>query len=126
MLPLCCCVPKTPGISPDRQPDYQALSNAVRTLRRAGGNSDVDKLISESAAGIPRGEARRKLANAWVLLKGGAWDQKQEYQWSLALRPDAVVADSSLPLMHSPGATVSRVLQGSGGFKDRRLLTPPG
>ena len=24
---------QTPGISPDRQPDYQALSNAVRTLR---------------------------------------------------------------------------------------------
>ena len=90
---------QTPGISPDRQPDYQALSNAVRTLRRAGGSSEVDKLISESAAGIPRGEARRKLANAWVLLKGGTWDQKQEYQWSLALRPDAVVADSSLPLM---------------------------
>ena len=91
---------QTPGISPERQPDYQALSAAVRTLRRAGGSSrEVDKLISESAAGISRGEARRKLANAWVLLKGGAWDQKQEYQWSLALRPDAVVADSSLPLM---------------------------
>jgi len=90
---------QTPGISPERQPDYQALSAAVRTLRRAGGSPEVDKLISESAAGISRGEARRKLANAWVLLKGGAWDQKQEYQWSLALRPDAVVADSSLPLM---------------------------
>jgi dienelactone hydrolase len=90
---------QTPGISPERQPDYQALSAAVRTLRRAGGSPEVDKLISESTAGIPRGEARRKLANAWVLLKGGAWDQKQEYQWSLALRPDAVVADSSLPLM---------------------------
>jgi len=24
-----------PGISPERQPDYQALSTAVRTLRRA-------------------------------------------------------------------------------------------
>lgn len=90
---------QTSGISPERQPDYQALSAAVRTLRRAGGNPEADKLISESAAGMPRGEARRKLANAWVLLKGGTWDQKQEYQWSLALRPDAVVADSSLPLM---------------------------
>jgi len=34
-----------------------------------------------------------------VLLKGDAWDAKQEYQWSLALRPDAVIADSSLPLV---------------------------
>ena len=117
---------QTPGISPDRQPDYQALSAAVRTLRRAGGNPEVDKLISESAAGIPRGEARRKLANAWVMLKGGTWDQKQEYQWSLALRPDTVVADSSLPLMIRLRATVSRVLQGRGGFESRPLLTPPG
>ena len=71
-------------------------------------NPEVDKLISESAAGIPRGEARRKLANAWVLLKGGTWDQKQEYQWSLALRPDAVVADSSLPLMFASRNCIPR------------------
>jgi dienelactone hydrolase len=94
--------------TPERQLDYQSLSMAVRTLRRAGGtddraassvNPEVDKLVSESAAGIPRGEARRKLANAWVLLKGEVWDKRQEYQWSLALRPDAVVADSSLPFL---------------------------
>ena len=98
-----------PGIAPERQPDYQALSTAVRTLRRAATigalttqdaiATQVDKLVAESGAGIARGEARRKLANAWVLLKGGAWDKKQEYQWSLALRPDAVVADSSLPFV---------------------------
>jgi predicted esterase len=91
-----------PAISPERQPDYQALASAVRASRRtATGDAaaQADKLIAESTSGIPRTEARRKLANAWVLLNGGAWDAKHEYQWSLALRPDAVVADSSLPFM---------------------------
>jgi poly(3-hydroxybutyrate) depolymerase len=94
--------PTASGIAPERQPDYQALSTAVRTLRRSAAGdagAQVDKLVSEAGAGVARGEARRKLANAWVLLKGGSWDKKQEYQWSLALRPDAVVADSSLPFM---------------------------
>src|SRR5689334_4981883 len=90
-----------PAIAPERQPDYQALSSAVRTLRRATTAQplaeQVDRLIAESGAGVSRGEARRKLANAWVLLKGGSWDKLQEYQWSLSLRPDMVVADSSLP-----------------------------
>ncbi len=94
--------PTAPGITPERQPDYQALSGAVRTLRRSAAPdvaAQVDKLVSEAGPGVARGEARRKLANAWALLKGESWDRKAEFQWSLALRPDAVVADSSLPLM---------------------------
>jgi poly(3-hydroxybutyrate) depolymerase len=91
-----------PGITPERQPDYQTLSTAVRSLRRATSdtalNAQVDRLVIESG-GVTRSEARRKLANAWVLLKSGTWDQKQEYQWSLALRPDAVVADATLPFI---------------------------
>jgi poly(3-hydroxybutyrate) depolymerase len=95
--------PAPPGISPERQPDFQALSAAVRALRRAAANealtAQVDRLIAESGTASSRGEARQKLANAWVLLKGGDWDKKQEFQWSLALRSDAVVADASLPFM---------------------------
>src|SRR5579863_4901380 len=94
--------PAAPGISPERQPDYQSLSAAVRTLRRSATGdvaTQVDKLVSEAGPGATRGEARRKLANAWTLLKSEPWDKKAEYQWSLALRPDAVVADSSLPFM---------------------------
>jgi dienelactone hydrolase len=93
--------PAAPGISPERQPDYQALSGAVRTLRRSATGdvaSQVDQLVSQAGA-VSRGEARRKLANAWALLKGQSWDRKAEYQWSLTLRPDAIVADSTLPLM---------------------------
>src|SRR5690349_1627531 len=94
--------PAAPAIAPERQPDFQALSAAVRTLRRSSSGdmaAQVDRLVVESGSGPSRGEARRKLANAWVLLSGGSWDNRQEYQWSLALRPDTVVADSSLPLI---------------------------
>jgi len=110
-----------PGITPVRQPDYQTLSSAVRTLRRTATGealtAQADKLIADSASGIPRGEARRKLANAWVLLKGGVWDTKQEYQWSLALRPDAVVADSSLPFMIRLAQTYPASYKGSEALK---------
>jgi poly(3-hydroxybutyrate) depolymerase len=110
-----------PGIAPERQPDFQALSTAVRTLRRAAANealtAQVDRLISESGAAISRGEARQKLANAWVLLKGGDWDKKQEFQWSLALRPDAVVADSSLPLMIRLAQTYPASYKATEGLK---------
>jgi poly(3-hydroxybutyrate) depolymerase len=115
------------GITPARQPDYQALSSAVRTLRRTATGealtTQVDKLIADSGSGVPRGEARRKLANAWVLLKGGTWDAKQEYQWSLALRPDAVVADSSLPLMIRLAQTYPASYKGTEALKIRVSLS---
>src|SRR5580700_789349 len=115
------------GIAPERQPDYQALSSAVRTLRRTATGealtTQADKLIADSGSGIPRGEARRKLANAWVLLKGGTWDAKQEYQWSLALRPDAVVADSSLPLMIRLAQTYPATYKGTEALKIRVSLS---
>jgi len=115
------------GIAPERQPDYQALSSAVRTLRRTATGealtSQADKLIADSASGIPRGEARRKLANAWVLLQGKSWDAKQEYQWSLALRPDAVVADSSLPFMTRLTQTYPATYKGTEALKIRVSLS---
>ena len=123
---MLCAQTPAPGITPERQPDYQALSAAVRTLRRAATGdaltAQVDKLIAESA-GIARGEARRKLANAWVLLKGGSWDSKQEFQWSLALRPDTVVADSSLPFMVRLAQTYPAAYKGTAALKVKASLT---
>jgi dienelactone hydrolase len=99
----------------------------VRTLRRTATaealTAQADKLIADSGSGIPRGEARRKLANAWVLLKGGSWDSKQEYQWSLALRPDAVVVDSSLPLMTRLTQTYPAPYKGTEALKVRASLS---
>lgn len=94
----------TPEITPATQADIQTLSAAVRTLRRSANTSDevkakVDRLIAESGPGQVAGSARRKLANAYELLKGRAWDEKQEFAWSLALRPNQVVVDSTLPFI---------------------------
>jgi len=79
-------------------PDLQTLTTSVRALRRTSTAPDeakakADKLIAEAQTG----DAHRKLAEAWVLLKGETWDAKQEYAASLALRPNDVIADSSLP-----------------------------
>jgi len=112
--------PAVPGITPEHQPDYQALAAAVRTLRRSA-NADVaaqvEKLIADANSGIPRGEARRKMANAWTLLKGAAFDARQEYQWSLALRPDAVVADSTLPVVIRLAQTYPAAYKGAEALK---------
>ncbi len=93
-----------PELTASQQPDTQALSGAVRSLRRAAKPSEevkakVDQLMAGVGPGQPGGEVRRKTANAYVLLKGQNWDTKQEYAWSLSLRPDRIVADSSLPFI---------------------------
>jgi dienelactone hydrolase len=64
--------------------------------------SQAERLITESGAlqtAGQTGEMRRKLANAITLLNGQSWDQMNELAWSLALRVDNQVADSSLPLI---------------------------
>src|SRR6266699_3353591 len=88
----------TPEMRPGQQVDLQVLARTVRTMPAA---PQAEKLIAESAtlqAAGRTGEARHRLINAWALLSGRAWDQKEEFVWSLALRPDRIVADSSLPL----------------------------
>src|SRR5580700_11081227 len=92
-----------PEVTAAQQPDLQALTTAVRALRRTSKASDevkaqADKLIADAQSG-QNGESRRRLANAWTLLKGEQWDAKQEFAWSLALRPNETVADSSMPLI---------------------------
>lgn len=94
----------SPAITQASQPDIQTLSTAVRALRRTAPVSDeirakADQLIAEAGPGRGGSDSRHKLANAWILLQGESWDQKQEYAWSLALRPDEIVADSSLPFI---------------------------
>jgi dienelactone hydrolase len=91
----------SPAITQISLPDIQTLSTAVRALRRTAPVNDeikakVDQLIAEAGPGRGGSDSRRKLANALILLKGESWDQKQEYAWSLALRPNEPVADSSL------------------------------
>src|SRR5437879_1769412 len=94
-----------PEVKPGQPVDLQVLSRTVRTVngstqRGEAVKAQVEKLLADSASLIAAGrsgEARHRLVNALTLLNGKAWDQKEEFVWSLALRPDKVVADSSLP-----------------------------
>jgi hypothetical protein len=69
-------------LSAQTPPDLQTLSTTVRGLRRnttAGDDvkAKVDKLIADAQTEGQSGEARRRLANAYSLLNGLTWDQKQ-------------------------------------------------
>ena len=113
-----------PEISPAQQPDLQTLTAAVRAARGASKAADdmkakADKLIAEAQAAGQTGEARRRLANAYVLLKGQAWDAKQEFAWSLALRPNEVVADSALPFIAHLTQTYPASYKSAQGLKLR-------
>ena len=94
---------QTQEITAGQPIDLQALSRAVRAKQAPDAvKPAVDKLLTEAgplqAAGRT-GEARHRLANAWALVNGRAWDQKEEFLWSLTLRTDKIVADSALPVM---------------------------
>ena len=120
-----------PAITQASQPDLQTLSTAVRTLRRTAPVSDevkskADQLISEAGPGRGGVDSRRKLANAWILLKGEPWDDKQEYAWSLALRPNEIVADSSLPFIAHLSQVYPASLRTSNPLKVRFSLLQEG
>ena len=95
-----------PDLSPASQPALQALSTAIRGLRGTSTASDdakskAEKLVADAQplqASGQTAEARRRLAQAYVLLKGKTWDAKQEFAWSLALHQEPVV-DSALPFI---------------------------
>lgn len=118
-----------PDLTPISQPATQAISAAIRGLRgrsTAGDDSKAkaDKLIAESQQLQMAGqsaEARRRVAEAYVLLKGQTWDAKQEYAWSLALRVDPVV-DSALPFIGKLTQTYSASSGATAGLKLKAAL----
>jgi hypothetical protein len=112
-----------PEIAPAAQPDLQAFSQAVRALRRTSMASDevkakADALLAEGG--------RRAVANAYLALNGKAWDEQQALEWSLALRPDASVADSALPLVAHLTQTYPAVWKAPGAMKLRLSLYQDG
>ncbi|HWB86640.1 MAG TPA: prolyl oligopeptidase family serine peptidase [Bryobacteraceae bacterium] len=126
---------QTPGAaSVGPQAGLQALFQAVRSLRRTAQPSDdvkaqVDKLLSRSApdqrAGRT-GEARRLMAQALTLLRGGTWDARQEFLWSLALRPERVVADPTLPLLAHLSQSYPAAYEPTGELRLRVSLSREG
>ena len=57
----------------------------------------VDKEVADAIRAGRMGEVRRQLAKGMALLNGIAWTPALDFQNSLALRTDRVVADSSAP-----------------------------
>src|SRR5438128_1784938 len=79
-------------------PDTPTLARTVQGLRRAAG--PADPLIQEATTLLEAGqsgEARRRLAHAQALLTGKTWEAREEWLWSLALRPERYAMDSGLP-----------------------------
>ena len=118
-----------PDLTPASRPAAQAISPAIRGLRGRSTASDeakaiADKLIAEAQALQMSGqgaEARRRVAEAYVLLKGQTWDAKQEYACSLALRVDPVV-DSALPFIGKLTQTYSASSGAIAGLKLKASL----
>ena len=90
--------------------------------------SQAERLMSESGAlqnAGQIGEMRRKLANAITLLNGQSWDQKAELAWSLALRVDNPVADSSMPLIGRISQFYGVVYKPTHALQLRAMLIEP-
>ena len=93
-------------MNPNQQPEVQALSQSVQALRRAAqlnatAGAQADKLLQDAASLMQAGqtgEARRKLANAQAVITGKTWDAKEEFAWSLAIRPHRLVLDPARPM----------------------------
>ncbi len=92
-------------LSPGDGMDATTLSRNVQALRRATALSSdaatrADNLIHEASSLLSAGQsgqARRKLAAAHAVITGQPWTTREEYLWSLALRPRAIVMEPSAP-----------------------------
>src|SRR3954463_4328341 len=92
-------------LTPGEQPDVQTLSRTIQALRRgatpaAATAAKADQLIEDATSLLgdaQSGEARRKLAHAQALITGKTWDTREEFLWSLALRPQRLAMDPALP-----------------------------
>ncbi len=112
------------------QPGVQTLAASVRAMRRASSaaepvKTEVDKLLSDAVSlqsSGQNGEARRRLTKACSLLSGKAWDARQEYACSLALRVDRIVADTSLPFVARVAQFYAAPYRPAGGMSLRASL----
>jgi len=113
------------------QPEVQAMGNAARAARRTATAlsadllAQADKLIADSA-NAPIGEQRRKMAGALTILAGKPWDAKQEFVWSIALRPTKIVYDSALPLLATLTQFYPTTYRPTGTIRIMASLVPAG
>jgi poly(3-hydroxybutyrate) depolymerase len=126
-------VPNRP-LTPADQADALTFSRTVQALRRpaqlsASAALEADKLLEESAALLrtsQSGEARRKLAHAQALITGKTWDSKEEFIWSLALRPQRFAAEPSRPMIVELAQIYSSACPSAKGLRLRLSLNTAG
>jgi poly(3-hydroxybutyrate) depolymerase len=114
------------------QADPASLTKQVQKLRGEATIStdvkaQVDKLLAEAnnlQTTGRRGEACRPLAHALTLLNGRTWDAREEFAWSLALRTDKILADSSTSLMSTLAQTYSAPYKPAGMLRMKIALLP--
>lgn len=133
---LCVLTLYTQGPAPNRpltpgdQPDAQNLSRTVQALRRnasvsAAAGAEADKLLEEAAALLQinqTGEARRRLAHAQAVVTGKTWDAREEFLWSLALRPQRLAVDQSMPMTVELAQVYSAAWRAADGLRIRLAL----
>jgi hypothetical protein len=81
------------------------MSRTVQSLRRsaqlsADAAAKADELTKHATAALSSGqtgEARRKFAAAQAVITGQPWTIKEEYLWSLVLRPRPIVMEPAVP-----------------------------
>jgi dienelactone hydrolase len=120
-----------PDLAPGKA-DARGLAAATRALERsanvpAEAKTEADKLIAESRPlqmSGQTGEAMRRLAHAYALLKGQPWGAGDEFAWSLSLRPEQVVADPALPLIAKVTQIYAAPYHAAGLLTVRAALVP--
>ncbi len=105
-----------------QQPDTQTLVTNVRALLRTSHPSDEIRAQVDHLLAGQTDDLRRRAARSLTVLKGGVWDQKQEFIWSLALRADQVVADSARPLVARLSQVYAAQYPGAGPLRLRATL----
>lgn len=96
--------PPTRPVSPGDRFDMQTMSRTVQSLRRsaqlsADAAAKADELTKQATAALTVGQtadARRKFAAAQAVITGQPWTKKEEYLWSLVLRPRPIVMDPAV------------------------------
>jgi predicted esterase len=80
----------------------QVRYNSLKAAAKAEGElkaqlDEVDKVIADARRAGNGGEMRRQIAKGLTLLSKEAWTPALDYRFSLALRSERTVVDSSLP-----------------------------
>lgn len=112
---------------------YNARKTAAKPEGELKAQIDaVDKAIAEASKLGQLGEVRRQVAKGSALLAGTPWTPALDYQYSLALRSDRILIDSSVPYalrleqIYSPAIELSPALTAKVSLRKRVPPASPG